>query len=144
MGAAGGISRPPAVKIEIPIIPDNPFIFNDLQQAQGMTAESAEHRQRIWQVVAAIPPGRVASYGQVAGLAGLPGRARLVGRTMAGLPPGSTLPWHRVVNARGRLSFPEGSPAHRRQKSRLEAEGIVFTEGRLSLSQYTWHPENGP
>ena len=91
---------------------------------------------RIWQVVHSIPPGRVATYGQVARLAGLPGYARYVGTVLKNLPRGSRLPWHRVVNARGCLSFPRHGSKHRRQQKLLEAEGILFKDGRLSLSQY--------
>ena len=94
------------------------------------------NEEKIWQVVHSIPRGRVATYGQVARLAGLPGYARYVGTVLKKLPRGSRLPWHRVVNARGRLSFPSYSSKHRQQQSLLEAEGIDFKEGRLSLSQY--------
>ena len=100
----------------------------------------ADYRVQIWEVVARIPKGKVASYGQVAKLAGLPGYARYVGYTMKQLPAGSRLPWHRVVNAQGRLSFAHGSRPYLRQKSRLEGEGVVFIKGRLSLKQYGWRP----
>ena len=62
--------------------------------------------QRIWQVVALIPPGRVATYGDVARQAGMPGAARRVGRALGALPAGTRLPWHRLINARGRISPP--------------------------------------
>lgn len=97
-------------------------------------------RERIWQVVSAIPPGRVATYGQVARLAQLPGYARYVGTVMKNLPQGSRLPWFRVVNARGQLSFPAGSAAYKRQRSLLEAEGIIFRNQRFSLRRYQWQP----
>ena len=99
-----------------------------------------ERKQRIWGVVGRIPAGRVVSYGEVARLAGLVGGGRYVGYVMKNLPPGSKLPWHRVVNGRGRLSFPPGSESYKRQKSRLEAEGVVFTDERLSLKHYGWVP----
>ena len=89
--------------------------------------------QRIYAVLAAIPSGVVVTYGQVAELAGLPRAARLVGRTLRHLPSDSTLPWHRVINASGRISFPQGSEQYQRQKQLLEAEGVVFLKGRLSL-----------
>lgn len=95
-----------------------------------------KNEERIWQVVHSIPRGRVATYGQVASLAGLPGYARYVGTVLKKLPRGSRLPWHRVVNARGCLSFPSHSSKHRQQQKLLESEGIVFKDGRLSLSQY--------
>lgn len=89
-------------------------------------------REQIWQVVAAIPRGAVASYGQVARLAGLPRRARLVGRTLRDLPEGSRLPWHRVVNANLGLS-PRGNPeAIAVQRARLEEEGVTFSGARVA------------
>lgn len=96
--------------------------------------------ERIWQVVSQIPRGKVASYGQVARLAELPGYARYVGFVMKNLPPGSKLPWHRVVNSRGTLSFAPDSSQYRRQKALLEAEGIVFIKGRFSLHRHGWTP----
>lgn len=87
--------------------------------------------ERIWQVVALIPEGKVASYGQIAALAGMPRHARLVGRTLRELPAGSRLPWHRVVNARLKISQRRGSSGHALQRQRLEAEGIEFVGERI-------------
>ena len=105
-----------------------------------MTAgnEPLNPQERIWQIVYQIPVGRVASYGQIATLAGLPGRARLVGRTLKNLPHPTSLPWHRVCNAQGRLSLPPESSSHQEQRLRLEAEGIVFIQGKISLQRYGW------
>lgn len=103
-------------------------------------------QQRICAVVARIPLGKVATYGQVAALAGLPGRARLTGRTMAELPPGSTVPWQRVVNARGEVS-PRGGLGIEEgyQRHLLEEEGVVFDErGRIDLDRYGWDPDAAP
>lgn len=108
-------------------------VAGDLQDVN-----SAAKRERIWQVVAAIPAGRVASYGQVARLAELPGYARYVGYVMKELPADTELPWHRVVNAQGRLSFAPDSSQYRRQKALLEAEGVVFIKGRFSLRRFGW------
>ena len=96
----------------------------------------------IYAVVAAIPPGRVATYGQVAALAGLPGRARLVGYALHGLPEGHDLPWQRVVNASGRVS-PRARPgADDYQRHLLEAEGVVFDDrGRVRLREFRWDPD---
>lgn len=99
-----------------------------------------EDRERVWQVVALIPAGQVSTYGDVAGMAGLARGARKVGRILAHLPEGSQLPWHRVVNASGRISLPIDSPGHREQRRRLEAEGVTFFKGRLSLARYRWDP----
>lgn len=92
----------------------------------------------ILQVVAAIPHGRVASYGQVALLAGLPRRARLVGKVLQGVND-PDLPWHRVVNAAGRIS-PRGFDGNDElQRILLEAEGITFSaSGRIDLRQFGW------
>lgn len=91
-------------------------------------------KERIWTIVAAIPKGKVATYGQIAGLAGLPRHARLVGRTLSQLPSGSKLPWHRVINSQGRITNP--NPA--RQRERLEAEGITLVGGKVRLKDYQW------
>ncbi len=90
----------------------------------------------IWQIVASIPQGSVASYGQIAKLAGHPSHARYVGTTLKKLPAETALPWHRVVNAKGELSFSVGSEQYQKQKALLEAEGIEFKSFKLSLSRY--------
>lgn len=96
------------------------------------------NQERIWQVVNQIPPGKVASYGQVAKLAELPGYARYVGYVMKNLPAGTRLPWYRVVNSQGKLSFPRDSAQYQRQKKLLEQEGVVFIKGRFSMKKYGW------
>ncbi len=96
---------------------------------------------RIWKTVARIPPGKVATYGQVAKLCGLAGQARLVGYALHSLPSGMDIPWQRVVNAHGRISFPAGSNAYFRQKELLEIEGIVFEKDRIDLKTYGWRPK---
>ena len=96
---------------------------------------------RIWAVVRRIPRGRVASYGQVAQVAGLAGHARLAGYALhASLP--DTLPWHRVVNAQGRLSLARIDTAGAlTQRLRLEREGVRFdTRGRVDLTRHRWRP----
>jgi methylated-DNA-protein-cysteine methyltransferase-like protein len=104
------------------------------------TEAEATEAERICLVVAAIPRGQVATYGQVAELAGLPRGARKAGRTLSRLPRGSRIPWHRVVNASGRISLPPGSEAYARQQRRLEREGVEFRNGRLSLARFRWRP----
>lgn len=96
------------------------------------------NKQRIWQVVHLVPKGKVASYGQIARLAGLPGYARYVGHTMKKLPSGTKLPWFRIVNSHGRLSFGPGTEQYLLQKSLLEKEGIVFVKGKCSMSKFGW------
>lgn len=95
-------------------------------------------REMIWQIVAAIPKGKVATYGQVAEIAGYPSHARFVGATLRGLPNNSTLPWHRVINAQGKISFPAGSEAYKQQHSLLVSEGVVFLNAKVSLQIYGW------
>jgi len=94
--------------------------------------------ERIWQVIDSIPRGRVASYGQVARLAALPGYARFVGRVLKQLPQGSNLPWHRVLRADGRIAFPAQSEDWRRQKRKLEDEDIVLLGDKVPMSRYAW------
>lgn len=109
--------------------------------------------QRIWAVVAGIPRGCVLNYGEVARLAGLPGRARMVGRALGRAPKAMALPWHRVVNAQGAISFKAGSKPHRTQREKLEAEGVEFVKGRIDLDRFSperaldrmlWGPPGDP
>ena len=97
---------------------------------------------KYYEVVRRIPRGRVATYGQVARLAGLPGRARQVGYAMAALPDESDVPWHRVVNARGEVSSRAGGTAFELiQRDMLETEGVRFdAAGRMDLERYGWSP----
>lgn len=97
-------------------------------------------RSALFTVLAQVPPGRVVSYGQLAALAGLGRAARWVGRCLSQLPEGSTLPWHRVVAAGGRLSLPAGSPGGDEQRRRLAAEGVTLRGERLDIRRHGWHP----
>lgn len=95
--------------------------------------------QRIWMTVCAIPAGRVATYGDVAERAGLPRGARRVGAALRKLPPGSEVPWHRVVNASGRSSLPPGPDGAGRQHALLRAEGVLLGKGgAAALRRYRW------
>lgn len=95
--------------------------------------------QRIYAVVRRIPRGKVATYGQVARLARLPGRARQVGYAMHALPQGSTVPWQRVVNAQGKVSRRRVPGAELTQRMLLLREGVRFGGGgRISLALYGW------
>lgn len=100
---------------------------------------------RFLAVVRRIPRGRVATYGQVAALAGLPGHARQVGYALHALPDGSRVPWHRVVNVRGEVVVRDAGAvptmAASRQRALLEAEGVGFdARGRVVLPRYQWRP----
>jgi len=95
---------------------------------------------RIYSVVRRIPRGRVASYGQIAALAGLPGHARQVGYALHALSPGTAVPWQRVVNAAGAISLRPMSGGIS-QRLLLEKEGVHFdTRGRIVLAKYGWRP----
>lgn len=101
--------------------------------------------RRIYEVVARIPEGRVATYGQVAALAGLGRRARQVGYALHALPEGSELPWQRVINARGEVSPRAESGREGYQRFLLEEEGIVFdAAGRIDLARFRWEPDAKP
>ncbi len=96
---------------------------------------------RIYAVVERIPRGRVATYGQVASLAGLAGHARQVGYALSALPEARDVPWYRVINARGELSPRSETGGDADQRDRLQAEGVVFDErGRTSLRRFRWQP----
>ena len=107
---------------------------------------TAARYERIYAVVSRIPRGRVATYGQVARLAGLAGQARMVGYALSALETGSRIPWHRVVNAAGEISLRrDGGPAARLQRALLERERVRFnTAGRLSLERFRWRPHSSP
>ena len=104
----------------------------------------SELREKIYAVVAAIPEGRVATYGQVAAMAGFPQHARQVGYALNDLPEGSPLPWHRVVNARGEISQRSEPSCEDVQRALLEAEGMKFSKGRVDLKTYRWEPKHRP
>lgn len=99
---------------------------------------------RIWRLVRRIPPGRVATYGQIAELVGIPRGARQVGYALHALPEHSAVPWHRVLNTHGGISFrPGGAPVT--QRLRLEREGVRFdVAGRTDLARFQWRPRPRP
>ena len=100
---------------------------------------STIHR-KIYRMVARIPEGTVATYGQVAELVGV--GPRQGGQALAALPPGNGCPWHRVINARGAVSIRSGNhKAHLGQEQLLEVEGVVFQNGRVDLEVYRWYPQ---
>jgi methylated-DNA-protein-cysteine methyltransferase-like protein len=96
--------------------------------------------QRFYSIIQQIPSGCVATYGQVAELAGLPGCARMVGRTLSQLPSGSQLPWHRIIAASGKISLPEDSESFLKQKEKLLIDGIEINHNRVNLNHYQWQP----
>jgi methylated-DNA-protein-cysteine methyltransferase-like protein len=102
---------------------------------ENKTNEFKWHKN-VWKVVSEIPSGHVLTYGEVARLAGMPRAARRVSRALRRAPRAMALPWHRVINAQGKISFPEDSDAWRRQKDMLESEGIVFLNGKIDLDHF--------
>ena len=99
----------------------------------------------VWGIVKRIPRGSVATYGQIAALAGMPRRARQIGYALGVTPENMKIPWHRVVNAQGRISlrlkhWQSGSDDL--QRILLEAEGVTFDDsGRIDLKKFRWHPK---
>jgi len=91
----------------------------------------------ILRAIRSIPVGCVASYGELAARAGLPGRARMVGHILSGLPE-AKLPWHRVLRSDGRIAFAPGSRSFREQVRRLAGEGVIVVRGRVDLSRHGW------
>jgi methylated-DNA-protein-cysteine methyltransferase-like protein len=105
-------------------------------------SDSASGYRRIYREVRRIPKGRVATYGQIAVLAGIPQQPRQVGYALYALPRGSDVPWQRVINAKGEVSQ-RSTPGYQGvQRAALESEGVVFDgRGRVDLSSYQWRPQ---
>lgn len=110
------------------------------EAGQTLSSRIVSAYATYYDVVRRIPRGRVATYGQVAALAGLPGRARQVGYALAALPDDADVPWHRVVNARGEISRrTEGTAPGAIQRALLEAERVAFDPaGRINLDRFGW------
>ena len=96
---------------------------------------------RIYETIADIPRGSVASYGQIAEIAGIPRGARQVGFALKHLPRDKALPWHRVVTASGRIAFEPDSAAFEKQRALLVAEDIPVVAGRIDMDKYRWQPQ---
>ena len=98
----------------------------------------------VWATVKRIPRGRVATYGQIAALAGMPRHARQAGYALVAMPANMKIPWHRVINAQGRISLRLkhwDSGSDELQRILLEAEGVIFdSSGRVDLKRFRWEP----
>lgn len=106
-----------------------------------MEHSSDDINTRIWQVIALIPEGKVTTYGDVARQAGLPGGARRVGSALRNLPKDTKIPWHRVINAQGKISLPPESRSSYVQRERLESEGVFFGSNRaVNMREFRWQP----
>ena len=98
---------------------------------------------RIYAVVKCIPKGRVATYGQIASLAKISGHARLIGYALSALSPKNDVPWHRVINAKGRVSIRSEPGWENCQRSLLEVEGVLFdADETVSLHRFGWRPDD--
>ena len=97
--------------------------------------------RRIWDTILDIPPGRVASYGQVAEIAGIPRGARQVGYALKHAPGNEAIPWHRVVTASGKIAFASDSGQFREQRRRLSRENVLVRSGRVDMGRYRWQPD---
>jgi methylated-DNA-protein-cysteine methyltransferase-like protein len=99
---------------------------------------------RIYGIVNRIPRGKVATYGQIAGLAGVPGHARQVGYALHSLPDGSEVPWQRVINRKGQISLRSDALAGALQRELLESEGVVFdANDTIALKKCQWKRGTG-
>lgn len=108
------------------------------QHTYVYTMTEPTRQEAIYTAIAHIPEGKVATYGQIAKLAGFPRGARLVGQALKQLPAKSTIPWHRVINAQGQLSFPKASAKYHEQYARLQAEDVAFNGGKINLTLFQW------
>ncbi|MEQ8206102.1 MAG: MGMT family protein [Woeseia sp.] len=112
-----------------------------MASSSSATEERERRLERIYATICDVPPGSVASYGQIAEIAGIPRGARQVGRALRELPKGHDVPWYRIVTASGRLAFEIDSKAWRRQVDKLAAEEVVLTNGRVNMALYRWQPD---
>ena len=96
---------------------------------------------RIYETIRDIPRGSVASYGQIAEIAGIPRGARQVGWALKHLPRGQEVPWHRVITASGRIAFEAGSAGFEKQKKLLEREDVRVIAGRVDMRKHRWRPQ---
>jgi len=104
---------------------------------------ASQNYERIWAVVRRIPKGRVATYGQIAAIVGIPRHARQVGYALGAAPEGRNLPWQRVINAKGEVSQRARPGSDDFQQVLLEAEGVEFDRhGRTDLKRFQWNPRS--
>ncbi len=103
--------------------------------------DRAARLTRIYETIRDIPRGAVASYGQVAEIAGIPRGARQVGWALRQLPAGHDVPWHRVITASGRIAFASGTAQFKEQEKRLLRDDVPVIAGRVDMRKYRWQPD---
>jgi methylated-DNA-protein-cysteine methyltransferase-like protein len=96
---------------------------------------------RIWDTICDVPQGKVASYGQIAEVAGIPRGARQVGYALRHLPERSRVPWYRVLQASGKIAFDKDTPQYEEQKKRLQQDDVVVIAGKVDMQKYRWQPD---
>lgn len=106
-----------------------------------MKASTAKRIERILATIRDIPEGAVASYGQVAEIAGVPRGARQVAYALRHVPEGASVPWHRVLLSSGKLAFEIGSTSFKKQRRRLASEDVPLLNGRVDMRKYRWQPD---
>ena len=106
-----------------------------------MKADTEKRNRRIWSTICDIPAGNVASYGQIAEIAGIPRGARQVGYALRHLPDEHDVPWYRVIRHSGQIAFAYGTRACSEQSRRLKAEGVLVQKGRVDMKKYRWQPD---
>ncbi len=103
--------------------------------------DTKTRNRRIYGVIEDIPEGCVASYGQIAELAGVPRGARQVAYALRCLPKDHELPWFRIITASGKLAFPPDSRSFRTQRDRLRDEGVRVENGKVNMREFRWTPD---
>lgn len=116
-----------------------PEIFDQYTDPTGLGVAEAR-RTALYLTLSQVPEGKVVAYGELAALAGLGRAARWVGRTLSQLPDGTSLPWHRVIGAGGRLSLQAGTVSGEEQRARLRAEGVTVRNNRVDMQRHGWRP----
>ena len=96
---------------------------------------------RIWDTIGDVPRGSVASYGQIAAVAGIPRGARQVGYALRHLPDEHNVPWHRIIQASGKIAFDADTPQYEEQKKRLMMDDVAVIGGRIDMQKYRWQPD---